>query len=210
MTASSTFRCQARTSVSHARILPPRINFSWSALEYFGASKHFGGRPRILSAPYRPRRLRWNAKLDPSFWRARWLVDLRYRRQLPSIQHLPGTAVLLNNPWCHNYYHWMLEVAPRVMLMRQAGLDADWYVVDCQSSYQKRALELMGVPLDRCIQSHYGLHLQADQLLRPSHPGLTSWQMMSETISRNVQDSRPCQVRAAFTSVEKQPHIASW
>ena len=136
-----------------------------------------------------PKDLHWAQHFNPRFWRSRWLVDLRYRHQLPAIQKLPGTVALLNNPWCHNYYHWILEVAPRVMLMRQAGLEADWYVVDCQSAYQKRALELMGIPRERCIQPHYGLHLQADQLLRPSYPGAVNCQMMAEAISQNVQAS---------------------
>lgn len=133
-----------------------------------------------------PKDLHWAHAFSPKFWRSRWLVDLRYRRQLPAIQKLSGTAALLNNPWCHNYYHWILEVAPRVMLMRQAGVEADWYVVDCQSRYQKRALELMGIPPERCIQSHYGLHLQADRLIRPSYPGIANCQMMATAIGQNV------------------------
>ena len=135
-----------------------------------------------------PQSVHWRSKLNPAFWRSSWLVDLRYRKQLPAIQRLPGTAVVLNNPWCHNYYHWMLEVAPRVMLMRQAGFSADWYIVDCQCRYQRRALELMDIPAERCIQPHYGLHLQPDQLLRPTNPGMSNCQMMSETISQNVPD----------------------
>ena len=136
-----------------------------------------------------PQNVHWRRKLNPAFWRSSWLADLRYRKQLPAIKRLPGTAVVLNNPWCHNYYHWMLEVAPRVMLMRQAGFKADWYIVDCQSRYQRRALELMDIPAERCIQPHYGLHLQLDQILRPGNPGMSNCQMMSKTISQNLPDT---------------------
>lgn len=136
-----------------------------------------------------PKDRKWSSLRDWIKWRSRWLADLRFRNQLPSVQKLSGTAALLNNPWCHNYYHWMLEVAPRVMLLQQSGLAADWYVVDCQSSYQKRALELMGVPAERCIQPHYGLHLRADRFLRPTFPGLHHCKMMTETISRNIPPS---------------------
>ncbi|MCC6510879.1 MAG: glycosyltransferase family 61 protein [Pirellulaceae bacterium] len=128
----------------------------------------------------------WLAKCNPRYWRSQWLVDLRNRRQLPAVQKLRGTAVLLNNPWCHNYYHWLLEVAPRLMVMRQAGLTADWYVVECQSRFQKRALELLGVPAERLIQPHFGLHLKADQFLRPSHPGLGNWQAMADCILQEL------------------------
>ncbi len=133
-----------------------------------------------------PHSLQWKDLLDIKTWRSRWLVDLRFRSQLPAIQRAPGTAVLLNNPWCHNYYHWLLEVAPRAMLIQQADLKADWYVVDCQAGFQKRALELMGIPPERCIQPHYGLHLQTDEILRPSYPGLQHLQMMADVIGRNA------------------------
>lgn len=132
-----------------------------------------------------PSQLSWSEFLNVKEWRSRWLVDMRFRQQLPAVQKLTGTAAVLNNPWCHNYYHWMLEVAPRVMLLRQAGFEPDWYVVDCQSGYQKQALELMGIPAERCIQPHYGLHLRADQLLRPTFPGLVQCQMMAETMHAN-------------------------
>lgn len=136
-----------------------------------------------------PAHIKWSEFLNVKFWRSSWLGDMRFRKQLPAVQELPGTAALLNNPWCHNYYHWILEVAPRVMLLRQAGLETDWYVVDCQSGYQKRALELMGVPAERCIQPHYGLHVRADRFLRPSFPGLINCQMMAEKISSHVSAS---------------------
>ncbi len=135
-----------------------------------------------------PGQRRWSDVFNIKFWRSRWLMDMRFRRQLPAIARLKGSAALLNNPWCHNYYHWLLEVAPRVMLLRQLGLDADWYVVDCTSGYQKQALELMGIPAERCIQPHYGLHLRADRLLRPSYPGVTQCEMMADTIRSNVPE----------------------
>jgi hypothetical protein len=136
-----------------------------------------------------PQSVKWTDCLSPKYWRSRWLVDVRFRQQLPAIQHLPGTAALLNNPWCHNFYHWLMEVAPRVMILRQAGLDADWYVVECQSGYQKRALELLGIPAERCIQPHYGLHLRADRFLRPSFPGIEQCRLMAKTIGQNLPTS---------------------
>lgn len=126
-------------------------------------------------------------RLNPLHWRYRWLGDLRNRSQLPAARSVRGTAVVLNNPWCHNYYHWMLEVAPRIMLMRAAGLAADWYVVECQSRYQQRVLELLGVPRERWVQPHYGLHLRADTLLRPSQPGTDAWRAMSAAIQESAR-----------------------
>ncbi len=59
-----------------------------------------------------PRNRKRFKRLNPRFLRARWLLDLRYRGQIPSPQRVAGSVAILNNPWCHNFYHWMLEVAP--------------------------------------------------------------------------------------------------
>lgn len=136
-----------------------------------------------------PRNQQWTDFVNLKSWRARWINDMRFRYHLPAIQRLAGTAVLLNNPACHNFYHWLLEIAPRVMLLRRAGLEADWYVVDCHCGYQKRILELLGIPSDRCIQPHYGLHLQADLFLRPSTPDASEFLAMAEIVSKNVPNA---------------------
>lgn len=136
-------------------------------------------------------------RLNPLYWRYRWQGDLRNRTRIPAPCYARGTAVVLNNPWCHNYYHWMLEVAPRILLMRSAGLAADWYVVDCQNRYQQRVLELLGIPRQQWIQTHYGLHLRADTLLRPSQPGTEAWRDMSAAIKNNVLSSSSAKLPSA-------------
>lgn len=128
----------------------------------------------------------FGGSMNPKYWRYRWLGDLRNRRQIPALCKLDGSAVVLNNPWCHNYYHWLLEVAPRLMLMRDAGMVPDWYIIESQSRYQRRVLELLGVPLDRVIQPHYALHLQADRLIRPSQPGVRAWRAFAEAVKRGL------------------------
>jgi capsular polysaccharide biosynthesis protein len=78
----------------------------------------------------------------------------------------------------------MLEVVPRVMMLRRSGLEADWYVVECQSRYQQRVLELLGIPRHRWIQPHYSLHLKADLLVRPSQPGAVAWQDLATALTQ--------------------------
>lgn len=128
-------------------------------------------------------------RLNPKFWRYRWHGDLRNRGAIPAPQRVAGTALAINNAWCHNFYHWLLEVAPRLMLARDAGVDADWCLVDCQSRFQRRALELAGVPRSTLIQPHVALNLQADCLVRPSDPGASAWRDLARTIRQNLPRS---------------------
>lgn len=125
---------------------------------------------------------RWN----PALWRHCWLNDLRYRRRIPAPQRIAGTVAVLNNRWCHNFYHWLLEVLPRVEMLRRGRRDFDHVLVDCLSGYQRRALELLGVPAASLIQPHVALHLRADSFLRPTTPDSRAWQDVARTIKQNL------------------------
>jgi hypothetical protein len=77
-----------------------------------------------------------------------------------------------------NYFHWIIDVLPRLHLLRQAGLfeKVDWFVVpNYKLSFQKETLDLLGIPPEKIIEGRDQLHLQADVLIASSHPrGLKS------------------------------------
>lgn len=112
--------------------------------------------------------------LNPSYWHRLLKTYAAKHRALPPAQSLPGTAAILNNRSPHNFYHWLLEVVPRISLMKRAGLTSDWYIIDSQSNFQRRILSMLGIELDRVIQPHYGMHLFLDKLVRPSEPGVVA------------------------------------
>ncbi|QDT01562.1 glycosyltransferase family 61 protein [Adhaeretor mobilis] len=96
--------------------------------------------------------------------------DLTLRRSLPRIQHVSGRVATLNTVSSHNFYHWMVDILPRYATLHRAGFMADYYLVDCQSSFQRRVLGELGIAESQLIQPHCGLTLEADQLLVPSKP----------------------------------------
>jgi hypothetical protein len=106
-------------------------------------------------------------KLRPRYWKHR-LKHAEFHGRLPRPERCPGRVVALNSGYSHNYYHWMIEILPRLVTLQATGIEADWYVVDGFKSYQRQALEAFGIPLDRVIQPHGTLHLQAQELLVPS------------------------------------------
>lgn len=122
---------------------------------------------RRLSGPLEFRKLR------PRYWRQRLQGDLTARFRLPEPEHVAGRVVVLNNWQAHNYYHWLVEVAPRAAAVDLAGIDVAGYLVDHQRGYQRRVLEMLGIPASRLIQPHAAMHLTADELLWVSQPGET-------------------------------------
>lgn len=110
------------------------------------------------------------AKLDPRYWWHRRRGDLTARGRLRAPEHVAGRVVVLNNWQSHNYYHWLVEIAPRAAAVDLAGLDVAGYLVDHRAASQRRVLELLGIPKSRWIQPHAGLHLSADEMLWVSQP----------------------------------------
>lgn len=106
-------------------------------------------------------------RLNPRFWKHAALTLWR-ERLLPTLHRCPGRVAVLNAPGSHNFYHWTTEVLPRLWTLLRSGEQADWYVVDGYARWQRESLTALGVPLDRVIQPHATLHLEADELLVPS------------------------------------------
>ncbi|NJM56880.1 MAG: glycosyltransferase family 61 protein, partial [Synechococcales cyanobacterium RU_4_20] len=105
------------------------------------------------------------------------------RQSLPPSQTLAGTAVLLSTLSGHVYYHWMIDLLPRIGLLRQElqqqrlGFDhIDHFIVNSlEAKFQRETLQHLGVPLEKVIESDRVPHLQAETLLVPSFPGQLDW-----------------------------------
>ncbi len=69
------------------------------------------------------------------------------------------------------YYHWMLEVLPRLALLQKSGVSYDYLYISSQLRYMQETLELLGVDVSKIIgpsdDTHY---IQADELIIPSEP----------------------------------------
>ncbi len=106
-------------------------------------------------------------RLNPRFWKRVAENSLR-QRFVPMVSRCSGRVAVLNCEGSHNYFHWVTEVLPRLWTLLQSGEQADWYVADCYSQWQRTSLAALGVPLDRVVQPHATFHLEADELLVPS------------------------------------------
>ena len=106
-------------------------------------------------------------RLNPRFWKHAALSVCR-ERFVPAVRRCPGRVAVLNAAGSHNFFHWITEVLPRLQTLLSSGEQADWYVVDGYAHWQRDSLTALGVPIERVIQPHATLHLEADELLVPS------------------------------------------
>lgn len=95
--------------------------------------------------------------------------------KLPPVNRLNGTVAFLSVRWAIvAYYHWMLDVLPRIELLRRSGIDLeaiDKFVFnDYEKPYQIETLKILGIPENKIVTSDALPHIQADKLVVPCCP----------------------------------------
>jgi hypothetical protein len=80
---------------------------------------------------------------------------------------LPGGAATFN------YGHWLIDVIPRIHLLKQSGWyeKVDYFLVPSyRKDYEIDTLKLLGIDASKIIESNEQLHIQADAIIASSHP----------------------------------------
>lgn len=83
---------------------------------------------------------------------------------------LDGTVCFIDAPSSPIYYHWMMDVLPKMALIRKAGIDIgsiDFFIVRCTSEFQRQTLQHLGIPLERVIPPAPDQTTRADKLIVP-------------------------------------------
>jgi len=98
---------------------------------------------------------------------------------LPQPKKIPGKVAILSSLSAQVYYHWMIDVLPRIGILRQSGVELeeiDWFVVNSrEKAYQRETLESLGIPLEKVIESDRHPHIIAENLIVPSFAGELDW-----------------------------------
>ena len=102
----------------------------------------------------------------------RWLV--KRQRFFPRIHRVIGTTVSLATDGHNNYYHWMLDLLPKLFIALAAGLGDKPFYLGASTPFQKQTLEMLGIPLARVLDCNAIPFLQPDELIVPflgdNHP----------------------------------------
>lgn len=95
------------------------------------------------------------------------------------LEKIPGKVAVLSGLAGHVYYHWMIDILPRIDLLRRSGIDLeeiDWFIVNnIDRDFQKETLEFLDIPIDKIKASDRHSHIQAEELVVPSFPGHLDW-----------------------------------
>ena len=95
------------------------------------------------------------------------------------VQVLNGRVAILSGLSGHVYYHWMIDVLPRIGVLARSGIvweHIDWFVVNSVTKpFQNETLTTLGIPCEKIIESDRMPHIKASMLVVPSFPGHLDW-----------------------------------
>jgi len=89
-------------------------------------------------------------------------------------QRIHGRAVVLTTPGARrNYFHWCLELLPKIHLLCSCSLfqpKKDIFLVNHdEARYQIQTLALLGLHATNIVRTYPGIKIAADELIVPSH-----------------------------------------
>jgi len=126
---------------------------------------------------------------------------------------LKGVVCLLDSRSSSIFYHWMVDVLPKIAVLQEAGIDlrsVDHFIVRCQSSFQRQTLEQLGIPMERVVAPWsngitrckellvpYVKHDRGDRFYNGLGLGMASWVpqwLKTVFLDREIQESKTRQL----------------
>ncbi|MEB3281831.1 MAG: tetratricopeptide repeat protein [Lyngbya sp.] len=101
------------------------------------------------------------------------------QEKLPPVHSVKGSVAVLSGLSGNIYFHWMVDVLPRIELLRRGGIkleEIDFFLVNSyQLPFQRETLKLLGIPTEKILESDRHCHVEAEQLIVPSFAGHLGW-----------------------------------
>ncbi len=99
--------------------------------------------------------------------------------EFPALKQIDGTVAVLSGLSGNVYFHWLVDVLPRLDILRASGIkweEIDYFLINSLAQpFQRETLAALGIPESKIIESDRHPHIQAKQLIVPSFPGHLGW-----------------------------------
>ncbi len=120
------------------------------------------------------------------------LADIPWRAHT----HLSGTSLLLgNSAGAACYYHWMLDLLPKIGFIQQAGIDINsidhFLVREAVTPFQIETLEKLGIDRSRIVQTAKQPYLSCDEVMLVSldhHVNMTMHRFVPEWVNATFNE----------------------
>lgn len=100
-----------------------------------------------------------------------------FHNKLPKETYIDKTVAVLDSAGAQNYFHWFINILPKIEFFEKSGIDIDHYLVDVSKPFQKASLEMINFPMDKIIPLSSVDNIKAKNIIAsnlPSSPGITN------------------------------------
>jgi len=101
------------------------------------------------------------------------------QQTLSPIEKIEGSVAVLTGLSGNVYFHWMIDILPRIALLDQAGINPETlngiWINQVNQPFQEETLKILGISTEKIIASDNHPHIQAEQLIVPSFAGHLGW-----------------------------------
>jgi len=88
---------------------------------------------------------------------------------LPELKKIPGKVAVITQAGCWNYYHWMVEILPKIAMLQDNNIEFDAIYLSLDQPYMQETLQLCGIDINKIIEPVEDYkYIQADELIVPS------------------------------------------
>lgn len=99
--------------------------------------------------------------------------------KLPPLEQIDGTVAVLSGLSGNVYFHWMVDILPRIEILRRHNINfenIDWFLINSiQQPFQKETLQILGISEEKIIESDRYPYIQAQKLIVPSFASHLGW-----------------------------------
>ena len=101
------------------------------------------------------------------------------QKTLPPVEAIKGKVAVLTGLSGNVYFHWIIDILPRIALLYQAGIDPKTlhgiWINQASQPFQQETLNILGISPEKIIASDDHPHIQAEELIVPSFSGHLGW-----------------------------------
>ena len=88
---------------------------------------------------------------------------------------LKGTVAVIASAGANTYYHWILDILPRILFLKEANLfeSIDRFIINHHNlPFQQQALSLLGIDEEKIVRCYNNrdFHIEAENLIVPVLP----------------------------------------
>ncbi len=93
--------------------------------------------------------------------------------KIPPAKYLEGNVAVISGPWWGCYYHYLLDILPRLYLVERSNLSINNFIFNLpHKKFHLELIKLLNIPEDKIIFIDDKNHFKAQNLIVPSWPGL--------------------------------------